>query len=164
MKKALTFLGHFSPHSFTAAVLNEFEANLQNHFKIKHTIANDNWKISVDYYKQEILTADLLIFAFPIWWEMPPAAFVDFLQTIFTEKYCYETTEEGRKLLINKDVICLITQGQIEPYNTSNLEKAMKYCGLNPSFITYTNVGPRLTPEKAKEYLEYTAQTAINFE
>ncbi len=164
MKKALSFLGHFNDQSFSAKVLSQFENNLKNHTIQRYGISDGNWKASIDHIRHQILEADLLIFAFPIWWEMPPAFLVDFFQTIFTENFCYETTDTGRKLLIKKDVICMITQGQIDPFDTCNLERAMLYCGLDPSFITYTNIGPRLTSEKVNEYLEYTAQTAINFE
>lgn len=105
-----------------------------------------------------ILNADHICFAWPCWWEMPPAKLVDFLQTVFVKDFAF--TLQGDRMVpsLNIPTTCLISMGQRKGYDTTNLREAMTYCGLHPMFCIFDNVGPRLSKEMAQEYLALAAR------
>ena len=105
-------------------------------------------------HKQLILEADHMCFAWPCWWEMPPAKLVDFLQTIFVKDFAFSLQGDRMVPTLDIPVTCLISMGQRKTYNTINLSEAMRYCGLHPTFCIFDNVGPRLQPEMAQAYLD----------
>jgi len=107
-----------------------------------------------------ILAADHICFAWPCWWEMPPAKLVDFLQSIFVKDFAFTLQGDRMVPTLNIPVTCLISMGQRKGYDTTNLREAMNYCGLHPMFCIFDNVGPRLTPEMAQAYLDLAARQA----
>lgn len=101
-----------------------------------------------------ILDVDHICFAYPIWWEMPPAKLVEYLQTVFVKGFAFDQDGDRMKPKFSKDVTCLLSMGQRKEYNSKNMFEAMSYCGLYPKFCVFDNVGPRLTPELAEAYLD----------
>jgi len=109
--------------------------------------------VEIDH-KTLILEADHICFAYPVWWEMPPAKLVEYLQTIFVKGFAFDLVGDRMKPKFQKDATCLLSMGQRKEYNTKNMFEAMTYCGLRPMFCVFDNVGPRLTPELAEAYLD----------
>ena len=111
--------------------------------------------VSDDDIRKLVLEASHINFAYPCWWEMPPAKLVDLLQRIFVRGFAFDLDDGRMKPKLNIEVSCFISMGQDKDYNTTNLLQAMTYCGLYPMFSVFKNVGPRLTKENAELYLEH---------
>ena len=105
-------------------------------------------------HQAEILNAHHICFAFPVWWEMPPAKMVEYLQTVFVKGFAFDLDGDRMRPTLNITVTCLLSMGQQKQFNTSNLGDAMRYCGLHPTFCVFDNVGPRLSPGEATSYLD----------
>jgi putative NADPH-quinone reductase len=106
-----------------------------------------------------VLEADHICFAYPVWWEMPPAILVNYLQTVFVKGFAFDLNGDRMKPKFQKMATCLLSMGQRKEYNSSNMAEAMRYCGLYPLFVIADNVGPRLTPELAEAYLDLAYRT-----
>ena len=104
-------------------------------------------------HKAEVLNANHICFAWPCWWEMPPAVLVNYLQTIFVKDFAFSLQGDRMVPSLNIPVSCLISMGQQKRLSTENLRDAMTYCGLHPMFFIYENVGPRLSKEMSALYL-----------
>jgi putative NADPH-quinone reductase len=110
---------------------------------------------NVSYFKIfDLVNADRICFAWPCWWEMPPAKLVDLLQTVFVRGFAFDLAGDRMVPKLNIPTTCLISMGQNKQLNTTNLLEAMTYCGLHPQFAVFQNVGPRLQPELAEAYLD----------
>lgn len=109
--------------------------------------------ISADFDHQALVkSADRICFAWPCWWEMPPAVLVNYLQTVFVKGFAFDLQGDRMVPKLSIPVTCLISMGQQKQLSTTNLSEAMRYCGLEPTFCVFDNVGPRLTPELAGLY------------
>lgn len=143
--------------------LQSFTGQLARHFRdgaeevgnsvITYNLCDVHRLPSRDDFKRLILEADHICFAWPCLWEMPPANLVDFFQTVFVKDFAFTLVGDKMKPSLNIPVTCLISMGQDKGLNTENLSEAMKYCGLHPKFIIFNNVGPRLTSDRAADYL-----------
>lgn len=112
------------------------------------------------HHQQKVLDADHICFAWPSWWEMPPAKLVHYLQTVFVKGFAFDLQGDRMVPKFSKNVTCLISMGQRKGYDTTNLREAMTYCGLHPMFCIFDNVGPRLEPAMATEYLSLARRQA----
>ncbi len=108
---------------------------------------------SITEFRLVLLRADHICFAWPCWWEMPPAKLVEFFQTVFVRGFAFDFADDKMVKNLDIPVTCLISMGQQKSLNTTNLLEAMTYCGLHPTFAVFQNVGPRLQPEAAEAYL-----------
>jgi putative NADPH-quinone reductase len=106
-----------------------------------------------------VLEADHICFAYPVWWEMPPAKLVQYLQTVFVKGFAFDLDGDRMKPKFQKLATCLLSMGQRKSYDSSNMSEAMRYCGMHPLFIVADNVGPRLTPELAEAFLDLAYRT-----
>jgi putative NADPH-quinone reductase len=106
-----------------------------------------------------ISEADHICFAYPVWWEMPPAKMVEYLQTVFVKGFAFDLVGDRMKPKFQKDATCLLSMGQQKRHDTTNLHEAMVYCGLRPLFLISDNIGPRLTPELAEAFLDLAYRT-----
>lgn len=149
----LQIIAHRSPKSFTSSLAEEFARGASLYGNSVETMnLYDNWPQYI--LKQKIKEADQLSFAWPLYFELPPAPLVELFQTVFVEGFAFEMIE-GRKVnLFDTTVTCLVSMGQKKEYNTTNLREAMEYCGLKPHFFVFAGVGPYLTEEKASQYLD----------
>ena len=100
-----------------------------------------------------VLEYDALCFAFPCWWEMPPAKLVELLQTVFVKGFAFDLNGDKMVPLIRKNADVIISMGQNKNYDSNNMSMAMEYCGIQPSFHVFSNIGPRLTEFEAKQNL-----------
>lgn len=101
-----------------------------------------------------VLKADHICFAYPCWWEMPPAKLVEYFQTVFVKGFAFDYDREGKRYVkLDIRATCLISMGQHKDLNTTNLREAMVYCGMIPQFVLFQGVSPNLTKTLADEYL-----------
>lgn len=156
--KVLQVIAHpdLTQKSFTGQLASSFRrgAEAAGHSVITHNLYEPQWLPTKNDFKNLILEAEHINFAWPCLWEMPPALMVDFFQSIFVKDFAFVLVDDKMKPSLNIPVSCLISMGQDKNLNTFNLNEAMNYCGLHPMFHLYRNVGPRLTPDKAKLYLD----------
>jgi putative NADPH-quinone reductase len=110
-------------------------------------------------HQAHVLNADHICFAYPVWWEMPPAKLVEYLQTVFVKGFAFDLDGDRMKPKFSKLATCLLSMGQQKDYNSSNMAEAMRYCGMHPLFVVADNVGPRLSPELAGAYLDLAYST-----
>ena len=119
----------------------------------------------------DIFNADHICFAWPCWWEMPPAKLVDFFQTVFVRGFAfdkqYDLANDQSVVckmvpILNLNVTCLISLGQDKDHNTDNLNASMLYCGLHPKFHLFKNVGPDLPFDLAEEYLDQAYRAGVD--
>ena len=117
----------------------------------------------IDSYKEMILNCDGIVFAFPLWWEMPPYPLVEFLQTIFTNGFAYK--HDGVKTsILDLPVDMLISMGQVKHFNISNLYEAMEYCGLHVrKALVCQGVGPAISTKDATQYIENAKAAGLTF-
>ncbi len=160
--KVLQFIAHpdISDKSFTQSLAKSFRLGCE---ASGHDVTVINLYAAAVPTATElqamVLEADHLCFAWPCWWEMPPAKMVDVLQTVFVRGFAFDSDGDRMVPKFIKTATVIISMGQLKNYDTTNLREAMTYCGLIPSFHIFNNVGPRLTPEMADIYLN-TARRA----
>lgn len=140
--------------SFTSQLMESFIAGAQSNKNINLQYYNVyDTSISHEEFKRSIIASDHICFAFPLWWEMPPAALVDFFQKIFINGFAFSYNTDGtRELLISKNITCLISMGQKKDYNVSNLQQAMEFCGLSAQFVVFQGVGPGMSTDMIDIY------------
>ncbi len=69
-------------------------------------------------YQNKIKEADILVFAFPIWWGSMPATLKGFTDKVFLKEFAYTYTEQGMKGLLNKKAVVITTmETPSEVYN-----------------------------------------------
>lgn len=161
-KQVLQIIAHpdLSGKSFTGQLAKAFRdsAIAEGHTVMFINLFDEASKNVV--WQSLIREVDHICFAWPCWWEMPPAKMVDFLQTIFVKDFAFSLQGDRMVPKLDIPVTCLISMGQRKGYDTTNLREAMTYCGLHPMFCIFDNVGPRLSPEMAEAYLELAARQA----
>jgi putative NADPH-quinone reductase len=135
--------------SFTSQLVDSFISGLDHRVQ---TSSKNVFFDSFDEIKDEVEDSDHICIAFPLWWEMPPAKLVDFLQQTFVLGFAFDYVDGVRTLLIKKKVTCLISMGQKKDYNVSNLQQAMEYCGMSAQFIVFQGIGPGLSEEMISLY------------
>ncbi len=155
MKTVLQLIAHpdITGNSFTGRLAKAFADGCSTHSKVVSINIYDPQAPSTDELKQLILQADHIAFAWPCWWEMPPAKMVDLLQTVFVKGFAFDSDGDKMVPLFQRNATVLISMGQRKTYETTNLREAMTYCGLIPKFAVFSNVGPRLSPDEAADYL-----------
>lgn len=155
--KILQVIAHpdITLQSFTGQLARQFREGAEEvgNSVITYNLYDLHRLPSREDFKNQILEAEHICFAWPCLWEMPPANLVDFFQTIFVKDFAFTLVGDKMKPSLNIPVTCIISMGQDKFLNIENLSEAMKYCGLHPKFIIFNNVGPRLTPDKATAYL-----------
>jgi putative NADPH-quinone reductase len=60
-------------------------------------------------YQDKIKEADILVFAFPIWWGVMPAILKGFIDKVFLKDFAYIHNESGLKGILNKKAIVITT-------------------------------------------------------
>jgi putative NADPH-quinone reductase len=156
--KVLQVIAHpdLTLKSFTGQLATAFREGAEGvgHSIITHNLYEPQWLPSKIDFQNLILETDHINFAWPCMWEMPPAKLVDFLQTVFVKDFAFTLDGDKMKPLLNIPVSCLISMGQDKDLSTTNLSEAMHYCGLQPLFCIFKNVGPRLIATHAEAYLD----------
>ena len=66
-------------------------------------------KKTINEYQNKIKEADVLVFAFPIWWGVMPAILKGFIDKVFLKDFAYIHTEKGLKGILNKKAIVITT-------------------------------------------------------
>ena len=158
--KCLIVVANPSDTSFTNALVARFKAGLDSEGHDYETINlfHDDYPndFSDTSYRRKIVDADAICFAFPWWFEMPPYPLAAFFQRNLVEGFAFRH-ENGQKipLLNGKKVQVLITMGQQSPeYNIYCVREGLRYTGLKiNNELVALNVGPRLDPTQAQEYL-----------
>jgi putative NADPH-quinone reductase len=153
----LQIVAHPVETSFTAQLAESFKkgAESNGHQVLSlNLFRNDVQNYSVKRHQDLVSVSDVLCFAYPNMWEMPPAELVRYFQTVFVKDFAFRFTESGREVLLSKKVLCLISLGQNKMLKHENLAEAMKYCGLEPNFYIFQGVGPNLTKDKADQYIK----------
>lgn len=149
----LQIIAHPEEQSFTRMLAKSFVNGAENNgHTVKCLDIYNGWS-QKDLFRL-VSEADHLCFAWPSWWEMPPAPLVNLLQTIFVKGFAFDLIDGRMQPLLNIPTTCLISMGQKKDYNTSNLNDAMQYCGLRPHFYIFDGVGLNLSKEKADQYLD----------
>lgn len=141
--------------------LQEVGYTLQGIYRLYDDEGND-LPLDAKAFQEVINKADSIVMAFPWMFEMPPAAVVNFLQKVFVKGYAFTHDETGKKvsLIHNLGVCSIITAGQNKELETQYLIDAFDYCGISSATIGFTGIGPMLTPEDAKFYLEEVKKIA----
>lgn len=148
--KVLCIIAHPNANgSFTSQLVDTFVSGVDNSVPV---LVKNVFFDPFEEIKAAIADSDHICLAFPLWWEMPPAKLVDFLQQTFVLGFAFDYKDGVRRLLIKKNVTCLVSMGQKKDYNVSNLQQAMEYCGLTAKFIVFQGVGPGLSQEMAQLY------------
>lgn len=145
--------------SFTGQMARKFRegAEAAGHTVMFYNLYHED--VAEINHQRMILDADHICFAYPVWWEMPPAKLVEYLQTVFVKGFAFDLAGDRMKPKFEKMVTCLLSMGQRKEYNTANMGEAMRYCGMYPLFVIADNVGPRLTPELAEAFLDLAYRT-----
>jgi putative NADPH-quinone reductase len=60
-------------------------------------------------YQSKIKEADVLVFAFPIWWGIMPAILKGFIDKVFLKDFAYIYTETGIQGTLNKKAVVITT-------------------------------------------------------
>lgn len=60
-------------------------------------------------YQNKIKEADVLVFAFPIWWGIMPATLKGFIDKVFLKDFAYIYTEAGLQGILNKKAVVVTT-------------------------------------------------------
>lgn len=60
-------------------------------------------------YQNKIKEADVLVFAFPIWWGIMPATLKGFIDKVFLKDFAYIYTETGLQGILNKKAVVVTT-------------------------------------------------------
>lgn len=69
-------------------------------------------------YQNKIKEADVLVFAFPIWWGIMPANLKGFIDKVFLKDFAYIYTEKGLQGVLNKKAVVITTmETPAEVYN-----------------------------------------------
>lgn len=159
--KVLQIIAHPSPKSFTGDLAQAFRAGAE---QAGHSVQTFNIfkEFETQFASEAILEADHICFAWPCWFEMPPAKLVDFFQTVFVHGFAFELQGDRMVPKLNIPVTCMISMGQFKSHNTDGLLEAMTYCGLHPKFAIFQNIGPRLTPGQAGLYLAIAEREGFN--
>lgn len=83
-----------------------------------------NWRKGVPMnaqvadYQQRMLAADRIVFVFPIWWELMPAATKGFIDKVYAKNVLYDQPKKGKmttKLKKNVEVVAVTTMGTPTP-------------------------------------------------
>lgn len=150
--KILQIIAHPADLSFTRALAKSFaDGAISKGHSISLIDVYDRW--TETDVKDQILAADHLCFAWPSWWEMPPAPLVELLQTVFVKGFAFDLKNGRMQPLLDLTTTCLVSMGQKKDYNSYNMGDAMRYCGLYPHFYIFNGVGPDLSQVKKEQYL-----------
>lgn len=164
--KVLQIIAHpdLTLKSFTGQLARAFREGAEEaqHSVITYNLYDVHHLPSHNDFKNLILEAEYICFAWPCLWEMPPANLVDFLQTVFVKDFAFTLVGDKMKPSLNIPVTCLISMGQDKTLSTENLSQAMNYCGLHSMFCIFNNVGPRLSADRAEAYLDMARRQGIN--
>lgn len=144
--KILGILAHPSNRSFSSSLLDYFLECSEGDAERVNLFSDDT------DLRMRIAEAERLCFAFPIWCEMPPSKFVQFFQETFVHGFAFEYIDGNRTLLLNKKATFLLCMGQRAEYNTTNLELACTYCGIEPTFLHFNEVGPNMTIDDVQRH------------
>ena len=79
----------------------------------------------------KIKEADVLIFAFPIWWGIMPAILKGFIDKVFLKDFAYIYTETGIHGILNKNAV--VTESMAR--STDKIIIVIKISGFEFSFI-----------------------------
>lgn len=145
--------------SFTSRLVDSFISGIDINARVS---SKNVFFDEFEEIRNEVQNADHICIAFPLWWELPPAKLVDFLQQTFVLGFAFEYKDGVRKLLIKKKMTCLISMGQKKDYNVSNLQQAMEYCGLTAQFIVFQGVGPGLSSEMVDLYKDLARRQGVS--
>jgi NAD(P)H dehydrogenase (quinone) len=112
----------------------------------------------IEDYQRLINEADVIVLAYPTWWEMPPAVLVNWIQKVLEKDFAFSFDEDGNKngLLNNKTFIQLVSLGQrrdwafLGPINT-----AIEYCDATwGDALIFGGVGPGIPEETINDYFK----------
>jgi putative NADPH-quinone reductase len=150
----LTLLAHPSHTSFTGSIAKEFSAGAFEAGAVTRSY-NLFEHCPKDAVTDAIKTADHLALVYPLWCEMPPAKLVDFIQQTFVDGFAFHYDGAKRVLDLKLPVSVFVVMGQEKKHKYKYLSEAFEYVGLSPSqFFLIQGVGPAMTAEKAKIYLD----------
>lgn len=170
MKNCLIFVANPNPKSFGHQMATSFKKGIDNSGNSAEIIDlyaldyENNHLSANQQFKEMILNADSLAFAFPIWWEMPPSPLVKFLQTIFVKDFAYTHDGVKKTNLIDKNVAILATMGQKKHVSFEYLFEAFEYCGMDTTAIVVASgVNPSFTSADANKALERAFTVGSHF-
>lgn len=105
--------------------------------------------------------ADIVILAFPVWCEMPPAIMVEVIQRIFT-------VENVSRFKVKPKIKMFMSAGRIDaPLMPDSLISAFEYLGLETTAYIATGIVPGASPEHIEVNLNMfkgVAKTLLNGE
>lgn len=151
--KILQIIAHPAEKSFTRALAEQFRLGAEEAGHDVFVLDLYTSQLGIEDLENLILKADHLNFAWPCMWEMPPARLVDLFQTVFVKGFAFDSVDGMMRPKLNLVTTCIISMGQDKSLNTTNLSEAMNYCGLDPTFFIFKNVGPRLSEDSAEYYM-----------
>lgn len=160
--KCLIVVANPSDTSFTNALVARFKSGLESQGHSHETIqlfqeAYHHSGVTTDAeYRKKMLEADAICFAFPWWFEMPPFPLVAFFQRNLVEGFAFRHENGSKVPLLDKKVQVMVTMGQsAQEYNIYCVREGLRYVGLSiTNELVALNVGPRLDPAQAQEYLD----------
>lgn len=117
----------------------------------------------VGYYQELIQEADVLIFSFPIWWNMMPAVLKGFCDKVLLKGFAYAYSKEGMmEGLLDKEAIVITTmettkdnyKGVLkDPVRNSFLHGTLGLCGITTrKYFQLEQIGTIGNEERNKQY------------
>lgn len=177
--KVLIINGHPRKESFVTAIAEQYavgakeagheveilhlsEINLEQYLSYQHSSINPlDYRDELTAIHSKILWADHYVFAYPIWWGLPPALLKVFIEVAFAPKvaFKYLPPKNGivrwEKLLKGRSAQLLVT-ADAPPWFVRYVrgaadERAMKrsilgYCGVKPTKTAYFGSVKTSTP------------------
>jgi len=119
--------------------------------------------------QNQIAEASHLVFAFPIWWGVPPAMFNLFIETIFASGFAFKFhppkghTAKWDKLLVNKTARLLVTLDSPawvfkwiigEPAYKMMKNSVLEFCGVHPVKKHYFGSATTSSNEQRVQWLK----------
>ena len=153
----LTLVAHPQPTSFTYTLADAFEAGVVDagHSTIRIDLYEQSfsalvsekemllWKegnvpSDVAHYQTMLSQADALALIYPVWWGMPPAILVGWLQRVLTQGFAFENGRKRTGLLEMPAQIIATIGSKDRPGERlfesyfSDLLGVFSYCGMHP--------------------------------
>ncbi|HVC49362.1 MAG TPA: NAD(P)H-dependent oxidoreductase [Burkholderiales bacterium] len=155
--EVLTLVAHPQHESFTYTLADAFEAGIADagHFSVRidlyeryfsALVSEDEmrlWEVGavpddVAQYQEMLESTDALALIYPVWWGMPPAILVGWLQRVLTQGFAFENGRQRTGLLEMPAQIIATIGSKDRPIERlfesyfSDLLGVFAYCGMHP--------------------------------